>query len=205
MDFEVLDALAAQWMKDRRSHLRREPGFVYDHGRRVAKGVITLRKQVTRDESHDDLLRVAAMFHDVGKGIEPHNVSGATLAREGLAELLSPDECAEVARLIRVHCQRDGSHDLWAHLLQDADLLDHFGTVEIWMAIQHQAYEGGSMADLSRYYQEDTGYSRHAGRWREELNFECSRRIYDEKHAFVLAFGRRLAVEASGEYEVPDA
>ena len=79
MDFARLNALAEGWMRTRQAHLERERGSVYFHGQRVAKGVLELRRRVTEDASHDEILRAAAIFHDIGKGIEPHAQSGAAL------------------------------------------------------------------------------------------------------------------------------
>ncbi len=111
-------------------HIDREIGSVYYHGARVAKGVIYLRKNILPDDvSMDDTLRVAAMFHDLSKGIEPHARYGAVLAREALREEVDPATLDTVCALIAAHCDRQpgsGKYDDYALLLQDADLIDHF-------------------------------------------------------------------------------
>lgn len=202
MDFSALDALAAKLMRGRKSHKEREIGAVYDHGKRVAAGVISLRKAVTDDDSHDDFLRAAAMFHDVGKGIEPHAHTGALLARDMLQGYAEQDEIEEIARLIAAHCDRhpeDDRHDLWARLLQDADLLDHFGTYDIWMCFCYYAYNGQEGIQKAADFLEHD-FPQHAEKHRRLLNFDVSRQIYDEKLAFERDFTQRLNVEASGEY-----
>ena len=80
MNLERIAALAKKYLM-RRAHLERETGFIYAHGQRVASGVIELRRRVTDDASHDDLLRCAAIFHDVGKGIGEHGQTGAVMVR----------------------------------------------------------------------------------------------------------------------------
>jgi len=35
-------------------------------------------------------------------------------------------------------------------------------------------------------------------KYRDELNFDLSKKIYDEKYAFMLRFGERFAVESCG-------
>jgi hypothetical protein len=40
----------------------------------------------------------------------------------------------------------------------------------------------------------------HAAKHRELLNFEVSRRIFDEKMAFERSFTQRLLIEATGNY-----
>ena len=139
IDYSHLDALAAKLMRDRKTHPNRETGFVYRHGGRVAVSVIALRKRVMAGESHDDALRVAAMFHDIGEGIEPHARSGALLAQDALRERVPPDVLAEAVRLIAEH-QSYQTNDPWVQLLQDADVLDHFGTLDVGLAFQYGAY-----------------------------------------------------------------
>jgi uncharacterized protein len=91
IDWQALDALAQKQMAQRKAHPMRETGFIYRHGRRVAASVCRLRARITDDASHDEALRIAGLFHDIGKGIEPHARSGAVLARDLLAEHLPDD------------------------------------------------------------------------------------------------------------------
>jgi hypothetical protein len=107
IDWQALDALAQKQMAHRKAHPMRETGFIYRHGRRVAASVCHLRARVTDDASHDDALRIAGLFHDIGKGIEPHARSGALLARDLLAEYLPKALLDEVVALIANHCNHD--------------------------------------------------------------------------------------------------
>ena len=201
MDFETLDKIARKNMLSRRSHAERETGFIYYHGQRVARGVIELRKRLTDDASHDDLLRCAAMFHDIGKGLVNHSATGAALARLFLSDLLKPEELDEVCRLIAAHDLRDPKSDkwdVWAKLLQDADLLDHSGSLEIWLNFHYYAHTGEPIQESVRFYQEE--YGRQVEKQRSEINFDQSRQIFDEKIAFVHAFIQRMEVEAVGNY-----
>lgn len=201
MDFERLDAIAQKLMKRRQAHLDRETGSVYYHGARTARGVLSLRKRVTGDEAHDDLLACAAMFHDVGKGIEPHGRTGALLVREALANELRPEEMAEVARLIALHEDKRGAasaHDVPVRLLQDADLLDHIGTYEIWMACNYYAYRREPMENMAEWY--EAAFENEMVRLRALLNFDVSRAIFDSKVAFERAFIQRYRIERTGEY-----
>lgn len=199
MDFEALDALAIQLMRKRKAHLLRERGFIYRHGRRVAAGVIALRKRIMEDNSHDEVLRAAAMFHDVAKGIEPHEKTGAVLAQSLLVPYMTEAELAEVVYLIGAHKSAD-TDDLWARLLMDADFLDHFGSIEIGLSFQYGAYQEEGMPTTLDWYQ--TGFDVHAAHVRSLLHFDVSRAIFDEKVEFSRAFARRLAVEMAGDYLV---
>lgn len=192
-----IQALARSLMGERKAHPLRERGFILRHGQRTARGVLALRAQLTDDASHDEALRVAALFHDVGKGIEPHARYGAALAREALQALLPAGMLEEVCALIAAHCDRR-AENFWAQVLQDADILDHFGSVEIGLSFQYGAYTEGGMDETLQWYR--TEFAAYAAHVRERLHFDPSRAVFDEKIAFTLAFVRRLACEAAGDY-----
>lgn len=198
LDWAAIDALAQKEMLRRKAHLRREIGFIYRHGQRVAVGALRLRAKVTQDASHDDALRLAGMFHDIGKGIEPHARTGALLAADLLAPLAPKDLLDEVVFLIGAH-NNHSEKDTSACLLRDADILDHFGSVEVGLSFQYGmgGDEGGMPLTLGWYQDEFDAY---AERTRGRINFDVSRAIYDEKVAFSRAFAQRLAVEMGGGY-----
>ena len=201
MDYEALDHLAARLMAKRKPHAQRERGSIYFHGQRVSRGVIQLRKLVTSDNSHDTYLRVAGLFHDVGKGMEPHAHIGAVLMKDLMRPYMAPDEVDEVVRLIDVHDDRkpdSDKHDLPVRLLQDADLLDHFGTQEIWMCFSYYATHERGVSEALDFYRND--YKKSVNRQRKLLNFEESRRIFEEKYRFQRDFIKRLKVESEGGY-----
>lgn len=202
LNFGRLNALAKSWMRERHAHPNREIGSVYFHGQRVANGILELRHRIIADESHDDILRAAAIFHDIGKGIEPHESSGAALVRGLLRNEIEPEALEEIARLIAVHDDRAPQadrHDVWARILQDADLLDHFGCYDIWIAVLNTSYyDHASIETLDRFYQEQ--YDDYVNEFRALLNFEPSQIIFDEKVAFARTFARRLRVESAGGY-----
>ena len=201
MDFEALDQLAARLMAKRKPHVQRERGSIYYHGQRVAKGVIQLRKMVSSDNSHDPYLRAAALFHDVGKGMDPHASIGAAMMREHLKGYMAPDEIDEVTRLIAAHDDRrtdSRKHDLPVRLLQDADLLDHYGTQEIFMCFSYSAVHERGVHTALDFYRND--FKKIVNRNRKLLNFDESRRIFDEKYRFQRDFIKRLKVETEGSY-----
>lgn len=203
MDFERLEALAFQAMGKRKSHLEREIGHVYYHGRRVANSVILLRKQLFPDDaSHDEILRCAGLFHDVGKGIEPHARTGASLARELLVQELTAQELDEVCKIISVHDDRHPESDLhsqWVKLLQDADHLDHFGSQGLWLSFTYRAYVGQKdMMGLPAFYESE--WEDSIPRTRAHLNFERSKEIFDEKIEYERQVIRRVKLEGEGAY-----
>lgn len=203
MDFQALDQLAQKLMKRRRAHLEREVGSIYDHGKRVANAVLALKARVlpNDDGRMDDVLRAAALFHDVGKGIEPHARYGAAIAHEALNGLVAEWERNEICRLIAAHCDRgEAAHGLddYAKLLQDADLLDHFGVYGIWMCVQYRAHQGGGLHELEAFY--DANFDASFAEYHVLLNYEAARRICADKERFERAFWQRLKIEAEGLY-----
>jgi len=201
MDFERLDAVAQKLMKHRKAHREREAGSIYEHGQRVAELAVTLRERIVPDDaSMDDILRLAGMFHDIGKGIEPHAEFGAPIMKQAVEGIVTAEEAEAAARLIAAHCDRrpeEKVHDLWERIIQDADLLDHIGTYNVWMDIQYCAYKEMGVREEAEFLRSKVeGY---ADFHRTQLNFEVSRRIYDDRIGFYLEFTRRFLVESEGE------
>ena len=201
MDFERLNAVAEKLMKHRKAHPEREQGSIYEHGQRVMKLAITLREEVLPgDDSMDDILRLAGMFHDIGKGIEPHAAFGAPIMMQAVKGIVTDEEAQAAARLIEAHCDRrpdEPAHTVWERLIQDADLLDHMGTYNIWMDIQYCAYREMSVSDEAEFLRNKV--EAYAAFHRTQLNFDVSKRIYDDRIGFYLEFMRRFLAEAQGE------
>ena len=203
MNFERLEALAYQTMGKRKSHVEREIGHVYYHGKRVSNSVLLLRKKIfPEDDSHDEILRCAGLFHDIGKGIEPHARTGAQLVRELLKEELSESELNAVCELISVHDDRhpeDDRYSPWVKLLQDADHLDHFGSQGLWLSFIYRAYVGQEdMMGLPAFYESEWDDS--VPQTRSHLNFDISKEIFDEKVKYERDVIRRLKLEGEGLY-----
>lgn len=205
MNFKRLEALAEQHMGRRKSHIEREIGHVFFHGRRVSRSVLELRKVLfPEDGSHDEILRCAGLFHDLGKGLEPHPRTGALLARELLKEELTPSELDAVCGLIAAHDDRKPESDLhspWEKLLQDADLIDHFGIQGVWLSFTYYAYMGQKgMAELPEFY--ETEWKPMVEKNRKLLNFPFSREIFDEKTEYEWSTIQRLKLEGEGQYMI---
>lgn len=203
MDFERLDRIAFEKIGKRKSHLEREIGACYYHGVRVAQGVVELRKKIfPNDSSHDEILRCAGLFHDVAKGIEPHPGYGAIIVRELLKNVLTEEELVAVADLIAVHDDRapeSDLHDKWIRLLQDADLLDHYGVQGVWLSFTYQAYTGQQqMMPLIDFY--DGEWTESIAKSRQKLNYDISKEIFDEKAAFEYSVIERMKHEGKGFY-----
>lgn len=203
MDFDGLNELAFAYMGKTKSHKAREIGATYYHGMRVSTGVIELRKKYTDDDSMDDILQCAAMFHDIGKGTEPHNHTGAVLVRDLLKDELTENELDQVCRLILAHCDRkpgSEAHSWDEKLLQDADLLDHYGSQGIWMAISYYAYTTQQEMDqVPAFYMSE--WPKQVAEHRTLLNYDFSKVIFDDKVAFEYQIAERMEIEKNGGYQ----
>jgi uncharacterized protein len=199
MDLEVIREKAWQSMGTRHSHPDREPGYAFFHGQRVAKIAVQLRKLVFPDEEqYDDVLVVGSWFHDVGKGIEPHWEYGALICREILADLCPADKLEKIVEIVGSNTLRKArEYPFYVKLVQDADILDHYGSQEIWLRFWHCAYRRESV-DYALQFQRDS-YMSHVKKVRALLNFSQSAEFFDEKDQFIRDFMERFAKEAEGE------
>jgi uncharacterized protein len=80
---------------------------------------------------------------------------------------------------------------------QDADLLDHFGTFEIWMSFIYAVSHGQTLNDVKDWLINVRPLENE--KYRDELNFEISRKIFDEKMEFAKKFSDRFGVENMGK------
>ncbi len=203
MDFERLDMLAQKYMMYRKSHKEREMGAAYFHCKRVSNSVIILREKLfPKNGEWDDVLRCAGLFHDIGKGIEPHSHSGAVLVRDLLKGEMSADELDKVCLLIEAHADRRPGTDIhtdWEKMLQDADLLDHYGTQGIWMSCTYYAYMGQKeMAQVPMFYFSE--WKEQIKQHRQALNYDICQAIFDEKVQFEQMIAERMETEGKGDY-----
>ena len=118
---------------------------------------------------------------------------------EFLKDELTSDELSEIQRLIRLHDDRGHSeYDMWVKLMQDADILDHYGSMEIWLNYNWAAYNDRSIPQTIEFYRSE--YSGQVNEHRALLNYDISRRIFDEKVDYVYAISKRFEIEANGMY-----
>ena len=199
MDLNLIKQRAYEKLGKRKAHHHRETGFIYYHGARTAKLVINLRKLIfPEDSSMDEILQAAAYFHDVAKGIEPHSKFGAMLAKEMLQDLCTAEELEQIVGLIGCHASRKKRpYNTYEMLLQDADLLDHFGTIELWMNFNYYAIEDQNMDFSIEFYH--TEFKEIAAKNKSLINFDISQRIFDEKLDFLYDFVKRMEIETKGD------
>lgn len=202
MNFDHLNEIAFKMMGKRKSHFEREVGAAYFHGQRTGKSAVQLRKKlVPGDDSMDESLLCAGMFHDMCKGLEPHSDNAAHLCRAVLKEELTAAEMEQVCRLIAAHDKRHPGTDVntvWEKILQDADILDHYGSQGVWMSTTYYVYHGQrEMMALGEYYFSE--WDAQCARDRVKLNFDLSKELFDEKCAFERSVIERMLQEGEGK------
>lgn len=204
MDFNAIHAIIHAEMSEYTVRPGAEIGAKYHHGQRVAKQALALRKlELPDDATHDDIILIAGWFHDVRNGRPDHAKAGAVRTRELLegTDYLTPAELDEVCAIIAVHDDRYGGRDTyspWIKLQQDADLLDHFGTFDIWCHFAWCKDNGIGINEAIKHLSEER--PKEFGQYLNELNYESSRLIYREKMRFFTDFVNRFVIEGSGEF-----
>lgn len=200
MDIKLLQEIAYKKMGKIKAHIERERGHIYYHGLRTAKLALNIRKRLLPfDLQRDDMIYTGALFHDIGKGIEPHAETGYAIVKHLLLDYLNPEEMKVVSEIVRLHCERVFPNDYphWVRIVQDADILDHMGTTEIWMNFLYSAHQEKSI-DRSIEWYESLECKKNMNFLRSLLNYDLSKEIWDEKVSFVDSFIQRLKLESEG-------
>jgi uncharacterized protein len=195
---DQIEEVAWETMGHRQVNPQREPGYIFYHGQRVGKIALQLRELVFPGQDQDDeIILVGSWFHDVGKGIEPHWEYGAILVERILQDYCSPENLDQIVEVVRGHTLRkEKEYPHYVQLVQDGDILDHFGSQEIWLNFLHTAYQRENLAYALEFY--DTRYHDQVAKVRGLLNYRQSVEFFDEKDRFVRSFVERLRLEGTG-------
>ena len=181
MDIEEINTIAHQQMASRQDHRFREPGWIFYHGKRTAMIALHLARSLNVGLDRDALY-VAGLFHDIGKGQDRHNEIGAERTGDLLSGLISQETLDVICETVRCHNQRTKSDSFSDHvkLVQDADLIDHVGWIDVWMAFYWSGSQSEGIHDHIAYFEGD-----ECREWREymrtHLNYDISRRMLEER------------------------
>lgn len=181
MDMKRIEEIAYRQMGERKELKSREPGWLYYHGLRTAKIACQLCRAMNVDDDAD-ILYVGALFHDIGKGIEPHNITGAEEVRRLLANKCESDKLDTICQIVELHNQRHDSakHPLLARIVQDADLVDHVGPISPWLAFYWSGTYSESMQDHVTFASGEECRAYING-MRKHLNFDSARKMFDRR------------------------
>ena len=206
MNLDEIRKIARTNMAGRKAHRSREAGYIYHHGHRTARLAGEIQFLIKGEaDLFDPVLYAGALFHDVGKGFEAHNETGAHLVRRLLGSVCSSEELDGICEIVRFHCLRKHGLNLVPRVLwvQDADILDHVGTQDVWLKFLHSAFECENQEEALAYWQSDSA-AEHLSGMRDMLNFDVSKELYDERVAFNLRFIERFRAESGGEIFRPE-
>lgn len=203
MDIEKVHEKAKTLMLKSRIRVSRESGYSYYHGTRVANLAITLRKHLFSNLSeYDDIIKAAGYFHDIAKGLNPHNQYGAVLAKEALKDMCTEEELNLVCEIIVNHCNKGKPNNdhFSSKLIQDADAIDWIGANGVWIDLYDKANKDISSVEYVTSYkdiEEDNGEN-------SIFNYAISKQIFIDRIKYKNEFIRRLTKEAMGEIYKPE-
>ena len=182
-----------------------EPGYRLHHGQRVETLALEIAEREKLDVDRAGLA-MGALLHDVGKADcnkdESHAVKGAAIVREQFADLMDAAELEAVAQIVLHHYDRPNSiwfegkeKPVWSQntlLVQDADVLDHFGVPGLWLTLHWATHKQFTPSQtINEWFT-----SEYMCSWRREarrsLNFQTSRRLLELRIAQMDDFFRRL-------------
>ncbi|NPB08884.1 MAG: HD domain-containing protein [Thermodesulfobacteria bacterium] len=184
------------------------------------KRVMALAEHLARSEGADlDVVRVAALFHDIGRAEEKrtrgkvcHARYGAELTRRILEKYGLPQEFIErVTEAIATHRFRSDRRPqtIEAKVLFDADKLDALGAVGIGRAFLFAGAVGARLHNPEVELEKTEPYSLEDTAWREfklklskirdQMLTSEGRRLAEGRHRFMEEFFERLHREVAGE------
>ena len=187
----------------------------WDHTIRVLR----LCEHIGSEERADmDVLRVAAVLHDIGRphqdaclGSLCHAVHGAMLAEPIVAMLVfSPEQKDNILHCIRTHRFRgiNVPETLEAKVLFDADKLDAIGAIGIARAYLFAGEIGARLhspevpAEKSVPYSiDDTGFREYSVKLckiKDRMMTSEGKRMAGDRHHFMTAFFNRFLQEYQG-------
>lgn len=187
----------------------------WDHTLRVLR----LCEHIGPVEGADmDVLRVAAVLHDIGRtrqddsrGSVCHAAHGALLAEPVVQRLLfSPGQKDNILHCIRTHRFRGGHvpETIEARVLFDADKLDAIGAIGIARAYLFAGEIGArlhnpdvSAEESEAYSADDTGFREYRVKLRkirDRMMTAEGKRMAGERHRFMVAFFNRFLKEYEG-------
>ena len=114
-----------------------------------------------------------------------------------LADECSQDEMGRICTIIASHNKRGEEASADVMIVQDADILDHFGTQEIWIKFLYAASCDDGPESSVNFWQ-SAEFKEHLANTRAVLNYEYSRKVYDDRVAFEKEFIERFVVESAG-------
>jgi uncharacterized protein len=182
------------------------PGHTIGHVRRVTTNALKIAET---EECDKEVVKAAALLHDIARGLDITNPQGPCHAEKGAEmakEILKKHEYSEeqvknIIHCIRVHRYSSGlkPETIEAGILQDADRLDALGAVIIARLFYHRGQTNGVIHDPSIPPQEYKGavhtstainhfYEKLLKIKPETFNTKKGREMAENRYEFTKAF-----------------
>jgi len=178
-------------------------GYTYHHCMRVTQLAQTL---AACDELQGrgvdvETMTIAAMFHDVGRDIDPKNhcEAGREFVLKELRPLLPEEQLDRVALAVLKH---NRPVNIESEIIHDADLIDHCGAMNTWRLFCYFAHNGGNQYDVLKYF--DDNKDRWLLKHIEWAIFETARDEIRRRIAFEERFIEELRRELNCELPARD-
>jgi uncharacterized protein len=159
-------------------------------------------QRIQKGEGGDrEIAEVAALFHDIGKCVDPttdgHARTGAAVCEQYLISRgFDGDKRARIVHIVRnhVHSARDVVLSLEAQIVRDADLLDEVGALTVlWDAMAAGAEEPQSY--ILTYHRIRAAYDRLKDRAPGCLETATGKRFYGKRIELLGGFLSELEYE----------
>ena len=201
MDIEKLTQIAHEAMAHRKTSESRETGYIFYHGKRTAEIALKLATQLQANVNHE-LLYIGALFHDIGKGKELHNESGALMVRELLSDFYQKEALDNICEIVLYHNRRLMFNDFSPaiKIVQDADILDRVGPIGVWHII-YKGFASDSTIDDTLLFGNGERRIKQLSLSKRELNFPLSRFLFDRRIEVEHQFFKAINLCQKGELQ----
>jgi len=170
--------------------------FLWEHSIRVARyaGNIVRLPEVRAASPDENAVLATALYHDAGWSVglqneefhrddiligsqpDSHFERGAQLMEESLGDLLSEESLARASRAIRV-LKDHRTDSIEAHVVSDADNLDEFGIVSLWLTVRRGLCDGKGVEAAVGTWRRKSEYHFWEARLRDSFRFAPVREL----------------------------
>ncbi len=174
--------------------------FLWEHSSRVAKSAQHIAKlpEVLRQGPDHLAIQAAALYHDAGwvarwrnEEIERTEMlltpvseatreQGAVMLERSLSALLPKDSLDRATRAVRVLNNRD-LESIEAQVVAEADYLEEFGVLPLWIAVRRGAREGKGVQAVLDTWRRKREYQFWTARLNDSFRFDSTRKLAEER------------------------
>lgn len=188
------------------------PGYRILHAKRVYRYLSNIFKQQRKEleNVNKDAVLAGGILHDIGdlervtdNNIDyssqiDHSKSGAKIVKKELRKYnLQPSLINSIAEIIKNHHSYNPSNSIETKLVQDADLLDELGLINVWQMFSYSYNSGRNLEKTIDYWNEE-GFKRKKS-CIENCNFDFTKKIAENRLREMTNFFKVLQKENESE------